>query len=299
MKLPLFNAYRRAYCTCQPKYNLNTYVGRCQHRCIYCYATKFPSFTGPAKPRLTLLENNIDRMVKNTEKKLPVMLSDCTDPYQPLEKHYKITRKCVETLVKHGFPLLIVTKSDLVTRDIELFHETPTVVSLTITTLNNRKARFIEPYAPPPQKRINALREFASRGIATTVRIDPIIIGVNDNPEEWEKLVETVAEAGAKQITISTLKPVRGFFKKLEAKNPKLCKKLVHAYMDGEKIAGYQYLNPEKRRKIVESFRQIVLEHGLEFASCREGFPRLNTTLCDGTSYIRKGRNSLIEDYVH
>ena len=127
MRLPLFNAYRRAYCTCQPKYNLNTYLGRCQHQCIYCYATKFPSFTGPAKPRLTLIEN-INRMVKNTKKKLPVMLSDCTDPYQPLEEHYKITRKCVETLAKHGFPLLIVTKSHLVTRDIELFQKTPTVV---------------------------------------------------------------------------------------------------------------------------------------------------------------------------
>lgn len=298
MKLPLFNAYRRAYCTCQPKYNLNTYVGRCQHQCIYCYATKFPSFTGPAKPQLKLIEN-IDRMAKNTEKKLPVMLSDCTDPYQPLEKNYKITRKCIETLAKHGFPLLIVTKSNLVTRDIELFHETPTVVSLTITTLNEEKAKFIEPYAPPPQERIHALRELTSRGITTTVRIDPIIIGVNDSPEEQEKLVETVAEAGAKQITISTLKPVREFFKKLQAENPRLYEKLVNAYIDGEKIAGYQYLNTEKRRKIVESFRRIALKHGLEFASCREKFPRLNTRLCDGTSYLRKGKNSSIENYVH
>jgi len=297
MKLPLFNAYRRAYCTCQPKYNLNLYVGRCQHHCIYCYATKFPSFTGQTQPRLTLLEK-IEKMATNTTQKLPVMLSDCTDPYQPLEKCYQVTRKCIETLAKHGFPLLIITKSDLVTRDIDLFRKTPTVVSLTITTLDPVKAELIEPNAPSPEKRINALQKLVEKGIPATVRIDPIIIGINDESKEQEKLIKTVAEVGAKQITISTLKPVRGFFKTIKTLSPRLHKKLSNTYNNGERIAGYQYLSNQKRKWIVEAFRQIILKHGLEFASCREGFPYLNTKLCDGTSYIRKGKETMITDYI-
>jgi len=226
------------------------------------------------------------------------MLSDCTDPYQPLEKRYGITRKCIKTLAKHGFPLLIVTKSDLPTRDIDLFRKTPTVVSITITTQNAEKAKLIEPYAPSPERRINALQKLANKGVTTTVRIDPIILGINDSLKEQENLVKAIAETGAKQITISTLKPVRGFFKKLENMNPKLCKHLKSAYENGEKIAGYHYLSRDKRKQIVKNFRRIVLRHGLEFASCREGFPRLNTRLCDGTSYIRRGKDNTIEKYL-
>lgn len=295
MKLTLFNAYRRAHCTCQPKYNINPYLGRCQHQCIYCYATKFPSFTGHARPRLILLEN-IQKIVGNTARKLPVMLSDCTDPYQPLEKHYKITRKCIETLAKHRFPLLIVTKSDLVTRDIDLFLKTPTAVSLTITTQDTITAELIEPYAPPPEKRINALQKLVEKGIPTTVRIDPIIAGVNDDLKEQEKLVKNIAQTGARQITVSTLKPVKGFFKRIKKLNLKLYEKLSYIYSDGEKIAGYRYLNYLKRKQVVENFRRIALKHGLEFASCREGLPHLNTKFCDGTFYIRKDMS--IEGYI-
>src|SRR3972149_2950954 len=120
MRLPLFNSHKAAFCTCLPKYNLNTYLGRCAHQCIYCYAVKFPSFVGPSQPRLKLLEQ-IEELAENTRLKLPVMLSDCTDPYQPSEVEHRVTRKCVEELAEHGFPLLIVTKSDMVTRDIDVF----------------------------------------------------------------------------------------------------------------------------------------------------------------------------------
>jgi len=129
MKLPSFNIVKSAFCTCPPKYNVNPYLGRCAHRCIYCYAVKFPSFRGPTVPRLEL-KKRIVKMAENTSPRLPVMFSDATDPYQPLEKKYEITRQCLEALADRGFPLLIVTKSDMVTRDIDIFQKTCTVVSI-------------------------------------------------------------------------------------------------------------------------------------------------------------------------
>lgn len=291
MKLPIFNAPRAGYCTCLPKYNLNTYLGRCAHACIYCYAVKFPSFVGPASPRQKLLDQ-IENMAGNTQHKFPVMMSDCTDPYQPLERECKITRRCAEILAKHSFPLLIVTKSDLVTRDIDIFKQTPTVVSITITTLREDIAAFLEPSAPSPDRRISALQKVADKDIPAVARIDPIIPTINDDEKDFERLVSTLADVGVKQVTIATMKPVKGFFSTLKQLNLEVYERLFRLYADGKWVVGYKYLREEQRRRILEKLCSIVLKHGLGFASCREGFPQLNTTLCDGTAYCRNLLNT-------
>lgn len=287
MRLLLFNAPRTGFCTCLPKYNLNTYLGRCAHQCIYCYAVKFPSFVGPASPRLKLLDQ-IESMARNTKLKHPVMMSDCTDPYQPLEKEHKITRRCAEVLAKQHFPLLIVTKSNLLTRDTDIFKRNPTVVSMTITTLRKDIASIIEPYAPSPDRRISTLQKVAGQDITTVARIDPIIPTINDYEKDFEKLVSTLADVGVKQITIATMKPVRGLFSSLKQTNPPIYERLFRLYADGKWVVGYKYLPEERRRMILEKLRPIVLRHKLSFASCREGFSQFNTALCDGTAYCRK-----------
>jgi len=287
MRLSLFNSPRAGFCTCLPKYNLNTYLGRCAHQCVYCYAVKFPSFVGPVLPRLRLLDQ-IESMAKNTKRKLPVMMSDCTDPYQPLEAEHKITRRCAEVLAKHCFPLLIVTKSDMVTRDADVFKRTPTVVSLTVTTLHEDIAKLIEPFAPTPEKRLSALQKIVEEGITAVARIDPILPTVNDGEKDFESLVSTLADIGVKQVTVATMKHVRGFFTTLAQMNLKACERLKREYVEGKWAVGYKYLPKEKRRRIVERLRPIVLKQGLAFASCREGFFEYNTTLCDGTAYCRK-----------
>jgi len=280
MKLPSFNVVKSAFCTCPPKYNVNPYLGRCAHQCIYCYAVKFPSFRGPTIPRLEL-KNKIVKMAENTNPHLPVMFSDATDPYQPLEKKYEITRRCLEVLTERNFPLLIVTKSDLVTRDIDLFQRTRTVVSMTITTSQRDIAKMIEPYAPPPQSRFSALKKIADEGIPTVVRIDPIIPGVNSDENDIKNIISKSAEIGVKQVTASTLKPVYGFFSSIK-KNPDLFEKIRRAYRDGEWISGYKYLNRKMRLGIIKRVREKALQHGLAFATCREGLPGLNTAICDG-----------------
>jgi len=221
-------------------------------------------------------------------------MSDCTDPYQPLEKEHKITRRCAEVLAKHRFPLLMVTKSDLVTRDIDIFKQTPTVVSVTITTLREEVASFIEPYAPSPDQRVSALQKVAEQDIAAVARIDPIIPTINDDEKDFEELVSTLADVGVKQITIATMKPVRGFFSTLKHANQPIYEKLVQLYADGKWVVGYKYLPEELRRKILKKLRPIVLKHGLSFASCREGFSQFNTAFCDGTAYCRGLLNSYL-----
>lgn len=287
MGLPAFNIVKSAFCTCLPKYNINTYLGRCGHGCIYCYAIKFPSFLGPASPRLKLKEE-ILRMVKKTKIRLPVMLSDSTDPYQPLEREFKVTRRCIEVLAEHGFPLLIVTKSNLVVRDIDVFKKTPTVISMTITTSREDIARIIEPNAPSPQARLSALREIVLEGIPATVRIDPIIPSVNSDLGDLEKLISKVSKIGVRQITVSTLKLVKGLLLYVRDVNQTLSNRLMKLYKDGVWIGGYKYLNSDVRLKILLSIKALAKKYGLEFAACREGFPDLNTTICDGSSYCRR-----------
>jgi len=286
MRLPLFNSPKAGFCTCLPKYNLNTYLGRCAHQCIYCYAVKFPSFVGRTMPRLKLLDQ-IEDMAKNTKHKLPVMISDCTDPYQPLEAEHKITRRCAQVLARHGFPLLVVTKSDMVTKDIDVFKRTPTVVAMTITTPHEEVAKLIEPFAPSPEKRFSAIQKIVDEGVTAVARIDPILPTVNDGEKDFASLVSILAGMGVKQVTVATMKHVRGFFSTLKQTDPKICERLAKEYVDGTWTVGYKYLPVEKRRRIIETIRPIVLKHGLAFASCREGLSEFNTTLCDGTAYCR------------
>jgi len=235
-------------------------------------------------------------MAENTEMHLPVMFSDATDPYQPMERKYEITRRCLEVLANRKFPLLIVTKSNLVTRDIDIFKRTRTVVSMTITTPRREIARMIEPYAPPPQSRFSALKEIADEGIPTVVRIDPLIPGVNMDESDLETIISKSAEIGVKQITASTLKPVVGFFSALKKRHPELFERINEAYRDGEWISGYKYLNREIRFKILKKIREKVTRYRLDFAACREGFPELNTNICDGSAYCRNTLEKFIKE---
>jgi len=167
-------------------------------------------------------------------------------------------------------------------------------VSITVTTLREDIANFIEPYAPSPDRRISALQKVADKNIPAVARIDPIIPTINDDEKDFERLVSTLADVGVKQVTISTMKPVRGFFSTLKHTNPVVYERLFQLYADGKRVVGYKYLHEERRRRILEKLRPIVLKHGLSFASCREGFSQLNTALCDGTAYCRSLLNSYL-----
>lgn len=161
-------------------YCVNPYVG-CMHACRYCYATFMKRFTGHPEPWGTFADIKINahellrQQLKRVEK-ARVMISSVTDPYQPLESRYKMTRRCLDILALYQFPVQILTKSPLVVRDIDIISQIKDVeVGLTITTDRERVRRIFEPSAPPIPARIDALKKLHQAGISTYVFIGPLL----------------------------------------------------------------------------------------------------------------------------
>ena len=289
MRLPLFKSAPGTWCTCPPKYNLNVYKGRCAHGCLYCYSIKFPAFKeGPPEPKKDLA-SRIEAMARNTRPIMPVMVSDCTDPYQPLEAELRLTRKCLEVLMRQGFPILIVTKSDLVVRDADVLARGKCVISITITTLDEELARRMEPGAPSPSRRLRALEKLSEMGFYVTARVDPILPGLNDDPAGLKELIDAIADAGARQVTSSTFKPVRGTLRLMREADEGIYEVIKGAYERARWIGGYLYLPDGERYRLMRAVRDLAVRRGLDFAVCREGFTDLNTAVCDGTGPLRRG----------
>lgn len=242
-------------------------------------------FRGKVKPNL-LLAQNIELMAKNKKKRLPVMICSNTDPYQPLEEKYLVTRKCIEVLARYNFPLMIFTKSHLITRDLDVLKKANALVVMTVTTMNPEIQRKIEPAASTPNERLAALKKLSNEGVKTAARIDPIIPMLNDDEKELTTLVKSLAETGIKHVTVSTLKTVTGFFPRLYMVDPELHATLRPLYMKGKLIVGYRYLPENMRKSIIAKVRNLTMEAGLTFGSCREGFPEWNTAACDGANYL-------------
>ena len=161
-------------------YALNPYVG-CQHACVYCYAKFMKRFTGHKEPwgKFVDVKINAPELLEREVKKKKVgrvWISGVCDPYQPLEKKYMITRRCLELLVDNGWPFTIQTKSPLVLRDLEIIKRSKDAeVCFTITTADEKIRKIFEPGAPPSSKRIEALEKLHSEGIRTLAMIAPIL----------------------------------------------------------------------------------------------------------------------------
>ena len=213
-------------------------------------------------------------------------ISNSSDPYPNLEAKTGLTRHCLEILSQHNCKIQIITKSNLVVRDIDLLRKIPSMVSLTITTDDDNTAKLIEPHAPPPSERLKAVETLVEKGIPTSVRIDPIIPFVNDNPE---KLVKTVASAGVKHITASTYKIKPDNWRRFSTAMPKIADKLKPLYFEkGEKMAGYLYLPKDLRSNLVEVMGSSAQKYGIKFGTCREGLSHLNTATCDGSWLLKE-----------
>ena len=163
-------------------YTINAYTG-CQHGCTYCYARFMKRTTGHIEPWGEFVDVKINApelLQKETNKKPParVWISGVCDAYQPLEAKYELTRKCLEILVEHGWPITIQTKSALVLRDMKLLRGASYIeVGLTVTTADDNIRRLFEPNAPPIKERIKALDELHKAGIRTFAMIAPMLPG--------------------------------------------------------------------------------------------------------------------------
>ncbi|MHB8845972.1 MAG: SPL family radical SAM protein [Nitrospirota bacterium] len=169
-------------------YAVNPYVG-CEHACVYCYAKFMQRFTGHKEDWGTFVDvkvNAAELLAREVKKKKPgrVWISGVCDPYQPLERKYRLTRRCLEVLVENNWPITVQTKSPLVLRDINILKRAADVeVGFTITTADERMRKIFEPGAPPIAKRIDALRTLHDEGIKTFAMIAPVLPGAEKLPE--------------------------------------------------------------------------------------------------------------------
>jgi len=163
-------------------YALNPYVG-CQHGCVYCYAKFMKRFTGHRERwgEFVDIKINAPELLAQEVKRKKVgrvWISGVCDPYQPVEKRYMLTKRCLDILVENSWPFTVQTKSSLVLRDIETLQRAADAeVGFTITTADEKMRRIFEPGAPPSKKRIEALANLHSEGIRTFAMIAPILPG--------------------------------------------------------------------------------------------------------------------------
>ncbi len=161
-------------------YCINPYTG-CAHGCRYCYATFMKRFTGHTEKWGSFVDVKVNapEVLKRQVKRAGgghVVLSSVTDPYQPIEEKYKLTRKCLEVLLGERFSVGILTKSPLVLRDLDLIAQFREIeVGLTITTDDEETRKSFEPHAPSIASRIQALKALYERGVQTYVFIGPIL----------------------------------------------------------------------------------------------------------------------------
>ncbi|VUT27715.1 MAG: hypothetical protein SYNGOMJ08_00265 [Candidatus Syntrophoarchaeum sp. GoM_oil] len=192
------------------RYGINPYRG-CQFACNYCDAITekylvhkdykdFSRIIYVKKNAPELLEKEVGKVKQDV-----VAMSGVTDPYQPAEKEYELTRKILEVLAKYRFPVHIITKSDLVLRDIDLLQEiaeqTWCSVSLTIITFNQELLPHLEPFAPSPEERIKAVKKLNEAGIQAGVDFTPIVPYLLDTSENIEEVIKRASEH-AKYILI-------------------------------------------------------------------------------------------------
>ncbi len=187
-------------------YALNPYRG-CAHGCRYCYAPNILRVPRKKWGSFVQVRRNIPKVLANelkSKKEGVVGISTTTDPYQPVEKKYKLTRFCLEQLLKFDFPVSILTKSPLVTRDIDLLSKFPDAeVGFTITTNEDEERKILEPNAGTIQSRISALEECSGKGITTYAFLGPLYPTMDE--EGLRDLVGKIKNAGASCIMADRL----------------------------------------------------------------------------------------------
>lgn len=219
-------------------WSINPYRG-CYHQCVFCYARRTHTFldddgvnrwgsriyvktNAPAVLRTEL--------AKRSWRHENVAIGTVTDPYQPLEGRYRLTRGILEALRDYDTPASLITRSPLVIRDIDVLTQLARVagasVSVSVATLDERIARQIEPTVAPPKKRLQAVARLAQAGITVHVALAPILPHITDSEENVEAVVRAAREAGAHAVWHNTLHlhevTREAFFGYLRANRPEL-----------------------------------------------------------------------------
>ena len=255
------------------RYTVNPYRG-CAHACTYCFARPTHAYLGmnggeDFERRIVVKVNAVEAL--RAELRDPrwggdhVALGTNTDPYQPAEGRYRLTRGICEALAEAGNPFSILTKSSMIRRDIDVLAPAAAAglfrAALSIGTVDDEVARCSEPGAAPPSARLETLARLVEAGIPTGVLIAPILPGISDAPDQLEAVVRACVDAGASSITpiVLHLRPgVRELFEPwLEDVRPDLRERYARLY---HRASGYA---PEHQTRIAAQVQALCDEAGL------------------------------------
>lgn len=209
-------------------YNMNLYRG-CQHGCIYC-DTRSECYQIRDISRITVKQNALEllpgELRSKRKKKGTIGTGSMNDPYMPIEKTFKVTRKALQIIASEKFPVHVITKSNLVERDLDLLQTISHIyaaVSFTITSADDSLSARIEPGAPVTSLRFKAMEALASQGIYTGITLMPVLPFINDTPDNLRTLIQQAKDAGAAYILpylgVTLRKGSRDYFYKMLEKD--------------------------------------------------------------------------------
>jgi len=262
------------------RWSLNPYMG-CVHRCTFCYVRAFeqraerPSddrYGRTIRVKPNIAEVLARELARRSWKREGIAIGAATDPYQPAEGRFRLTRDCVEVLGRARNPFSLITRGPMIVRDVDVLQEAARAAEISITfsipTLDETVWRSTEPGTSPPRQRLRALKTLVDAGIRAGVGMAPILPGLSDRPEGLAEVVRGAREAGATSIwaNLLYLKPgTREHF--LEALARDWPEQLPHYE---QLYTGRAYLRGEETRSAREQVATLSRRYGI---ADRRAFP--------------------------
>jgi DNA repair photolyase len=254
-------------------WTINPYRG-CEFACKYCYARYTHEFMemrdGAEFEQKIYVKQHTAELLRRELRRVKtgeaIALGTATDPYQPAERRYEVTRSILEEFARHhGFELGIVTKSNLIVRDLDLLRSVSQnnalSINITVTTMNVELARILEPRAPRPDLRVDAVRQLSEAGFTVGVSCSPVLPGITDSPADLETVVQTAAAAGARHIFAGPLflKPCSAaiFLPFVEQHFPHLIENYRERYHDRS------FLPPSYGKRIAQLMARLRQKYGI------------------------------------
>jgi DNA repair photolyase len=255
------------------KWSLNPYMG-CVHRCTFCYVRAFerradrPSddrYGRSIRVKVNVAEVLARELSRRTWQREVVAIGAATDPYQPAEGRYRLTRACIEALGRSATPFSIITRGPLIVRDVDVLREAAQRADVSVTfsvpTVDDEVWRRTEPGTAPPRQRLRALKELVDAGVKAGVAMAPILPGLSDRPEQLAEVVQAAREAGATGVWANLLYLAPGtkehFLEALARDWPEQLERYEELYARGA------YLPRSEVEPVRLQVRELAREHGV------------------------------------